>query len=131
MAETTDRRKRNTEKTSAVLAAECAARRRRQPDRRPARQPDMGAMAPLRLPAQKVPSRTPRCIPATGARMPEGKVYRQKEPETLVRIVGQAPLEATVFEMERLRCNACGQVFTAEEPEGRRGRKSTMRRPWR
>ena len=36
----------------------------------------------------------------------------------LVRIVGQAPLEATVYELERLRCNACGQVFTADEPEG-------------
>ncbi len=47
----------------------------------------------------------------------EGKVYRQKEPKTLVRIVGRAPLEATVFEMERLRCNACTQVFTAAEPE--------------
>ena len=47
----------------------------------------------------------------------EGKVYRQKEPATLIRIVGQAPLEATVFEMERLRCNACGEVFTADEPE--------------
>jgi hypothetical protein len=32
--------------------------------------------------------------------------------------VGQAPLKATVFEMERLRCNACCQVFTAEEPVG-------------
>ena len=32
--------------------------------------------------------------------------------------MGQAPLEATVFELERLRCNACGQVFTAEEPAG-------------
>jgi transposase len=47
----------------------------------------------------------------------EGKVYRQKEPATLIRIVGQAPLKATIFEMERLRCNACGQVFTAAEPE--------------
>ena len=46
-----------------------------------------------------------------------GKVYRQKEPATLVRFVGHAPLEATVFEMERLRCNACGEVFTADEPE--------------
>ena len=46
----------------------------------------------------------------------EGRVYRQKEPATLLRIAGQAPLEATVFEMERLRCNACGQMFTAEEP---------------
>jgi transposase len=34
-----------------------------------------------------------------------------------VRLVGQAPLKATVFEMERLRCNACGQVFTADPPE--------------
>jgi transposase len=48
----------------------------------------------------------------------EGKVYRQKEPKTLIRIVGQAPVKATVFEMERLRCNACCQVFTAEEPAG-------------
>jgi hypothetical protein len=31
--------------------------------------------------------------------------------------VGHAPLEATVFEMERLRCNACGEVFTAAERE--------------
>jgi transposase len=44
-------------------------------------------------------------------------VYRQKEPATLVRFVGHAPLEATVFERERLRCNACGEVFTANEPE--------------
>src|SRR5215471_12515817 len=46
----------------------------------------------------------------------EGRVYRQKEPKTLIRIVGQGPLKATVFEIERLRCNACCQVFTAEEP---------------
>src|SRR6266571_7371945 len=46
-----------------------------------------------------------------------GKVYCLKEPATLVRFVGQTPLEATVFEMERLRCNACGEVFTADEPE--------------
>jgi len=56
-----------------------------------------------------------------GDRCPEcekGKVYSQKEPKALVRIVGQAPLAATVYELERLRCNTCGQVFTAEEPEG-------------
>jgi transposase len=47
-----------------------------------------------------------------------GRVYTQRQPKTLVRIVGQAPVEATVFELERLRCNACGQVFTAETPEG-------------
>lgn len=46
----------------------------------------------------------------------EGRVYRQKEPATLIRIIGQAPLKATVFEMERLRCNACGELFTASPP---------------
>ena len=47
----------------------------------------------------------------------KGTVYRQKAPATLVRFVGQAPLKATVFEMERLRCNACGEMFTAAAPE--------------
>jgi len=47
----------------------------------------------------------------------EGRVYRQREPATRIRILGQAPLETTVFEMERLRCNGCGQVFTADAPE--------------
>jgi transposase len=48
----------------------------------------------------------------------KGKVYPQKEPRTLVRVVGQAPLAATVYELDRLRCNLCGEVFTAPEPEG-------------
>ncbi|HEX4322049.1 MAG TPA: IS66 family transposase [Acidobacteriaceae bacterium] len=48
----------------------------------------------------------------------KGKVYPQKEPRTLVRIVGQAPLAATVYELDRMRCNLCGEVFTAPEPEG-------------
>jgi transposase len=56
-----------------------------------------------------------------GDRCPEcgkGNVYGQKEPKVLVRIVGQALLAATVYSLERLRCGACGQVFTAQEPEG-------------
>lgn len=58
---------------------------------------------------------------ASGDACPEcerGRVYKQREPKTLVRVVGQPPLEATVYEMERMRCNACGQVFTAETPKG-------------
>lgn len=56
-----------------------------------------------------------------GSRCPEcgqGNVYAQKEPKVLVRIAGQAPLSATVYSLERLRCGACGQMFTAQEPEG-------------
>jgi transposase len=48
----------------------------------------------------------------------KGNVYGQKEPKVLVRIVGQAPLSASLYSLERLRCGACGQVFTAQEPEG-------------
>ena len=48
----------------------------------------------------------------------KGKVYPQKEPRTLVRVVGQAPLAATVYVLDRLRCNLCGEVFTVPEPEG-------------
>jgi transposase len=46
----------------------------------------------------------------------KGKVYRQKNPKTLIRITGRPPLEATAYELEQLRCNGCGQVFTAEAP---------------
>jgi hypothetical protein len=52
-----------------------------------------------------------------------GNGYGQKEPKVLVRIVGQAPLAATVYSLERLRCGACGQVFTAQEPGGYRSGK--------
>jgi transposase len=54
--------------------------------------------------------RCPRCL--------KGKVYRQKDPAVRIRVVGQAPIEATVYELERLRCNLCGDVFEAEAPEG-------------
>lgn len=56
-----------------------------------------------------------------GDRCPEcqrGKVYVQQVPKVLVRVRGMAPLVATVYELERLRCNLCGKVFTAAEPDG-------------
>ena len=63
----------------------------------------------------------PHALLKSGQRCPKcekGKIYRIKEPAVLVRITGQAPLEATVYELERWRCNLCGEVFTAEAPEG-------------
>ena len=48
----------------------------------------------------------------------KGKVYEQQEPRQLVRIVGQAPLTATIYELQRLRCNLCGEVYSADSPEG-------------
>ena len=34
----------------------------------------------------------------------------------LVRIKGQAPIAGTVYELGRLRCNLCGNVYTAATP---------------
>ena len=47
-----------------------------------------------------------------------GKLYPQSEPAKLVRITGMAPLAATVYACDRLRCNLCGEVFTAPAPQG-------------
>jgi len=48
----------------------------------------------------------------------KGTVYESVEPGHIVRICGQAPLGATVYELQKLRCNLCGQVFTAPAPPG-------------
>jgi len=48
----------------------------------------------------------------------KGKVYHQVQPGLLVRVVGQAALQARVYELEKLRCNLCSDVFTAKAPEG-------------
>ncbi len=114
-------RPRNTEKTSAVLdEAEGSGKAATQPDTSappPAGHGRNGAEAfggaqkvEIAHQSLKHGDRCPECG--------EGNVYGQKEPKVLVRIVGQAPLAATVYSLERLRCGACGQVFTAQEPEG-------------
>ncbi len=57
---------------------------------------------------------------ATGDACPEcqqGTLY-EKTPSVLVRFVGQAPLQGTVYRMQRLRCHLCGKVFTAPAPPG-------------
>jgi transposase len=109
---------RNTEKTSAVLpelaeAVEQTAHTKTQPAK-----PGHGRNAAAAFNgARKVTVQHAEL--KSGDRCPDcekGKVYLQKEPKPLVRIIGQPPLTATVYELERLRCNACGQVFTAQEP---------------
>ena len=48
----------------------------------------------------------------------KGKLYELSTPGVLVRVTGQAPLSAKVYELQKVRCNACGEVFTAEPPAG-------------
>jgi transposase len=56
-----------------------------------------------------------------GERCPEcarGNLYGQQEPKVLIRIRAMAPIHATVYRLERLRCGGCGTVFTAAAPPG-------------
>jgi len=52
----------------------------------------------------------------------KGKVYPAGAGVT-VRITGNAPLDATVWEREKLRCNLCGEVFSPVLPEEADDRK--------
>lgn len=47
----------------------------------------------------------------------KGTVYQVKKPSVVIRVKGQAPLTACVYEREKLRCNLCGATFTARLPE--------------
>jgi len=47
----------------------------------------------------------------------QGTLY-EKSPGVLVRFTGQAPLHATVYRMQKLRCHLCGKLFTAPSPAG-------------
>jgi len=50
----------------------------------------------------------PKCL--------KGKLYLFKTPARIVRIVAQPLFNATVYELERLRCALCGALFTAPAP---------------
>jgi len=53
--------------------------------------------------------RCPKC--------PKGKLYSLKNPALLIHFLSGPLVSATLYECERLRCNSCGQVFTAEAPQ--------------
>jgi hypothetical protein len=61
-------------------------------------------------PTLKPQDKCPGCL--------EGILYEMKVPKVVVRITGQAPLGATVYQMQKLRCNLCGEIFTADTPPG-------------
>lgn len=59
-------------------------------------------------PALKVGQLCPQCVRA--------KLYLLKIPARLIRVVAQPLFQATVYELERLRCSLCGALFTAAAP---------------
>jgi len=55
----------------------------------------------------------------SGERCPEcgnGNLYRLKKPSPVLWLEGKAPVQATVYDCEMLRCSGCGKVFTAQAP---------------
>lgn len=115
-----------TEKTARVLAgtgqqtAAKAPRDPQRPARRDGERPRRKGHG--RNGADAYPGATPVAVPhpqlSPGQSCPNceaGQLYRLSEGKT-VRIVGQPPLAATVYEQERLRCNTCGEVFTPPLP---------------
>ena len=66
----------------------------------------------LRVDVPVVGLRPGDLCPACGA----GTVYELNQPGVLIRLVGQPPVRATIFELQKLRCQACGKLFTAERP---------------
>ena len=96
---------RNTEKTSAVVGTQEDSQTGTQPDTNTPPPPGHGRKgAEAFSGAGKVDIKHQNLT--HGDRCPEcgkGNVYGQKEPKVLVRIVGQAPLAATVYSLERLQ----------------------------
>lgn len=110
-----------TEKTRAVLeragippaASEPAKpavekKKRKGHGRNPARAYEGARTVKVAHPVMKPGDRCPECV--------KGKVYPLNVPAVRVRIVGQAPVQATVYELEQLRCNLCGEVYEPPAP---------------
>jgi hypothetical protein len=64
---------------------------------------------PIALESLEVGDCCPKCA--------EGTVYAMP-PAVFLRFTGHAPVGAEIYECERLRCNLCGAIFTAEPPPG-------------
>ncbi|HWH68245.1 MAG TPA: IS66 family transposase [Candidatus Sulfotelmatobacter sp.] len=46
----------------------------------------------------------------------QGQMYRLSQPAQLLHLMAQPIFPATLYELEKLRCNRCGQVHTAQAP---------------
>lgn len=55
----------------------------------------------------KAAERCPECL--------KGKLYLL-DPGPLMRFFGTAPIQSAIYLLEKLRCNLCGQIFTAQKP---------------
>jgi transposase len=83
-------------------------RKRKGHGRKPASAYKGGEKVTIDHPSIKSGDRCPCCT--------QGKIYQLSMPSVTVHVMGGAPLKSTVYERMRLRCNACGEVYTPELP---------------
>lgn len=88
------------------------------PATKPAPKPGHGRRAAEDYPgATHVPLKVPGLRP--GDECPAchaGTLYERTRPGVLIRFTGHAPVQATIYELQKLRCQACGQLSTATPP---------------
>ncbi len=92
-----------------------ASKKRKGHGRNPADAYDGAEKVPVPHPSLEAGDGCPDCR--------RGTVYNMAQPRVVVRLVGQAPVKATVYQLQRLRCNLCGNIFTAPLPDGAGARK--------
>lgn len=46
----------------------------------------------------------------------DGTLYELNQSGVLIRFVGQPPVRATIYDLQKLRCQLCGKLFTAVPP---------------
>jgi transposase len=52
-----------------------------------------------------------------------GRLYRMADPGVWIRCFAAPLIQAVVYELEKLRCNLCGKIFTAPKPPEAQGEK--------
>ena len=119
----------STEKTADVVGREAAAQDNSPPSSSPAAPPSGDEQKRPKKPghgrngadryagASRVKIRHASLEP--GDPCPDcgvGTAYLMAKPGVLVRFIGQPPVAATIYELEKLRCNLCGKIFTAQPP---------------
>jgi len=67
--------------------------------------------------ARRVKVRHPQCQEGKLCeKCRRGKLRAQKKPGVAIRLMGAPPITATVWELEKFRCDGCGEIYTAPLP---------------
>jgi transposase len=107
-----------TEKTSQVLPAQPACKERSKESKEKKKRKGHGRRASKDYPgAQRV--KVDHQELHAGASCPDcdrGHLYDTNKPGVRVYLVGQAPVRATIYETQKLRCAVCGKLFGAAPP---------------